>query len=209
MKQLQLSTTYIFSFVCTFTTAGNTPVPLRSYTTSDSVDSSAGEECTIWQAARATSAAATFFDPIKIGNQKFVDGGTGYNNPVELVLDEAKSIWPDAIQKGRIQCLVSIGTGVPDMKDFGHNLKEVVDTLKAIATQTEETEKRFFRNHEFLGIGDRYFRFNVDQGLAGVGLEEHKKIDRIEAVTDSYLRGPRVKKAVDEFRSARAPEACT
>jgi patatin-like phospholipase/acyl hydrolase len=38
----------------------------------------------IWEVARATSAAASFFDPIKIGSHgtKFLDGGTGANNPI-------------------------------------------------------------------------------------------------------------------------------
>ena len=38
----------------------------------------------IWEAARATSAAPSFFDSIKIGEygEEFTDGGTGANNPV-------------------------------------------------------------------------------------------------------------------------------
>ncbi|GAB1319353.1 Calcium-independent phospholipase A2-gamma [Madurella fahalii] len=105
-------------FVCAFTKSRNTPLLIRSYTNPDSVDFLSAADCTIWQAARAPSAAATFFDPIKIGRQMFVDGATGMNNPVEPVLKEAKSIWPDAISWGRIQCLISIGTGVPDLKRF-------------------------------------------------------------------------------------------
>ena len=142
------------------------------------MDSLAGSECTIWQAARATSAAATFFDPIQIGRQTFVDGATGLNNPVEQVLEEAKSIWPDAIQKGRIQCLISVGTGVPDLKDFGDNLKEVVETLKEIATETENTERRFYGTHELLGIGDRYFRFNVHKGWSALVWTSIRKLIR-------------------------------
>lgn len=193
--------------MCAFTKALNTPVRLRSYVTEDSVDTLSGSDCTIWEAARATSAAATFFDPIQIGRQKFVDGATGFNNPVEVVLEEAVSIWPDAIS--RIQCLVSIGTGVQEIKDFGDNLKEVIETLEAIATETEETERRFFKIHKTLGIGDRYFRFNVDRGLGGIGLDEHQKIDKIEAGTESYLRNPRVKEAVEAFVTAYAPVNCT
>ena len=181
----------------------NTPVRLRSYVTDDSIDSLAGSGCTVWEAARATSAAATFFDPIQIGRQKFVDGATGFNNPVEVVLEETLSVWPDAVS--RIQCLVSIGTGIGDMKDFGDNMKEVIETLKAIATETETTEKRFFNNHAALGIGDRYFRFNVDRGMSGIGLDEHKKMDKIEAGAELYLADPRVKGIVEKFVKAHAP----
>ncbi|KAI9775931.1 MAG: hypothetical protein M1839_000720 [Geoglossum umbratile] len=191
------------TFVCAFTKALNTPVLFRTYTTDEAVDTLASSECTIWQAARATSAAATFFDPVEIGRQRFIDGATGFNNPVEVVLDEAISIWPDATL--RIHCVVSIGTGVPDLKDFGDNLKEVVDTLKAISTETEETEKRFLKHHRNIGIGGRYFRYNVQHGLGDVGLDEHRKVAQIEAATERYLQIPQIKGTIDTFTALRAP----
>ncbi|KAH0557143.1 hypothetical protein GP486_005066 [Trichoglossum hirsutum] len=195
------------TFVCAFTKALNTPVLFRTYTTDEAVDTLASSECTIWQAACATSAAATFFDPVEIGRQQFVDGATGFNNPVNAVFDEAISIWPDATL--RIHCIVSIGTGVPDLKNFGDNLKGVVNTLKAISTETEETEKRFFKYHERLGIGGRYFRYNVQHGLGDVGLDEHKKVAQIEAATERYLQIPQTKGAIDAFAAVRAPNALT
>lgn len=130
----------------------------------------------------------------------------GFNNPIEAVFDEAKSIWPDVVQ--RIHCIVSIGTGLLELKDFGDNLKEVVDTLKAISTETEETEKRFFKHHSSLGVGNRYFRYNVQQGLESVGLDEHKKLSQIEAATEYYLGLPQVKGTIDAFVVARAPNIC-
>lgn len=70
-------------------------------------------ECTIWQAARATSAAPTFFKPMEINRPRpaitYIDGGMGHNNPAEVALEEAQRIWPDCSQFG----LVSIGTGRP------------------------------------------------------------------------------------------------
>jgi len=68
-------------------------------------------QCYIWQAARATSAAPTFFKPISIDRPRpaitYVDGGMGYNNPSELALNEAKRLWPGCTDIG----LVSLGTG--------------------------------------------------------------------------------------------------
>jgi len=70
-------------------------------------------QCAIWEAGRATSAAPTFFAPIEIAIPKpgctFVDGGLGHNNPAELALSEAEKIWPKASRF----CLVSVGTGRP------------------------------------------------------------------------------------------------
>ena len=49
----------------------------------------------IWEAARATSAAFGFFDPISTGKygQEYVDAGLGCNNPVQEVWMEAQDIW--------------------------------------------------------------------------------------------------------------------
>lgn len=172
------------------------------------MDSLSGSDCTIWQAARATSAAATFFDPIQIGRQIFVDGATGMNNPVEQVFEEALSIWPDAIQNSRIQCLVSIGTGIPDLKKFGDNLKQVAETLKKISTETEKTEERFYKTHEFLGLKNKYFRFNVDKGLTDVGIDDDDKIAEIECSAEEYLRNPRVTGLVGIFLAAVQRPVC-
>ncbi|KAI0544256.1 ankyrin repeat-containing domain protein [Xylaria curta] len=181
------------------------PVRIRSYRTRNSVDAQSLTKCTIWQAARATSAAATFFDPIRIGNQKFVDGAFGRNNPVNDVLDEAKSIWPDAVQNARIECLVSVGTGLLDLRNLGNNVAQLVITLKDIVTETENTHERFFRNHEDLGVGNRYFRFNVIQGLSNVRLDESERLDTIEAAAERYLDTHAVEELVEKLRSSRAP----
>jgi hypothetical protein len=192
------------SFVCTQSKTLNTPLLLRSYTTADSVDSLSTGEVKIWEAARATSAASTFFDPIRIGAQEFVDGATGRNNPVESVLTEARSLWRNATS--RIQCLVSIGTGKSQLRDFGNNLVEVKRTLVALATETEDTERRVYQNQENLGVGGRYFRFNVDRGMEGVVLDEYEKQGTIVAATEAYLEDPRVKAVVARFVQAKAPQ---
>jgi predicted acylesterase/phospholipase RssA len=51
-----------------------------------------GIPATICQAARATSAATTFFEPASIGARRFADGALGANNPVDEVEDEASDI---------------------------------------------------------------------------------------------------------------------
>ncbi|KAM5354667.1 hypothetical protein ACJ41O_001314 [Fusarium nematophilum] len=184
-------------FVCAHSKAQNTPVRIRSYTTDASVDSLSTSQCKIWEAARATSAAPKFFDPIQIGWQHYVDGATGQNNPVEEVFKEANAIWPGA--SSRIQCLVSIGTGVPEPKEFGDNLWKIKSALIALATATEDAERRFCENHEALGLRGRYFRFNVDKGLRDVSLDGVDKLDKIIAATESYLDGPRVKESIRDF----------
>ena len=60
------------------------------------------EDCTIWQAARATTAAPTFFKPVTIGNQTFIDGGMAHNNPTSLALREVARVFPNR----RLACVL-------------------------------------------------------------------------------------------------------
>lgn len=87
--------------------AGALPTVFRSYAGEDVGPS----KCAIWQAARATSAAPSFFKEMYIDNPppgiSYIDGGLGYNNPSEIALREAAGLWPATNHF----CLVSIGTG--------------------------------------------------------------------------------------------------
>lgn len=58
----------------------------------------------------------------------------------------------------------------------------------SIATQTERTAEAFQKAHGEMSNENRCFRFNVDQGLEQVGLEEWKKMNDIRNATDKYLR---------------------
>lgn len=56
------------------------PVFLRSY--KHPHDSRGLSNVKIWQAARATSAAPTYFSSMKVGDYELVDGGLSANNPL-------------------------------------------------------------------------------------------------------------------------------
>jgi len=56
------------------------PVFLRSY--KNPLEMSELPNIKIWEAARATSAAPTYFTPMTVGNTTFVDGGLQANNPL-------------------------------------------------------------------------------------------------------------------------------
>jgi Patatin-like phospholipase len=150
----------------------------------------------IWEAARATSAASSFFDPIKIGEfgEEFVDGGTGANNPIHELWNEAKYVWPDEPFEKNINRIVSIGMGVPSLQPFGSGLIEIGKTLLRIATETERTAESFHREHSKLDDGNRYFRFNVFQGLEHIGLEDASQKNAIMAATRRYVESQAVMK---------------
>jgi len=178
------------SFVCA--TSGNTATPIlfRSYP-SKRDSSSLYRETKIWEAARATSAAPTFFDPIRIGStgRIFGDGGTGANNPIDEMWKEFIDICEGESLTESLACIVSIGTGVPNFKKFGSSVKEVVESVTRIATQTEETANNFHHAHPELNVEkQRYFRFNTPRGLGEIDLDEASEVGTIEEITAHYLR---------------------
>jgi predicted acylesterase/phospholipase RssA len=174
------------SFVCTIDQHTKSIVRLRGYALLEESDIPA----TICQAALATSAATTFFEPVRIGNRMFADGGLGANNPADEVEGEAANIWcsEDGDLKPLVKCFISIGTGNPGIKAFETSIfKFLGQTVVDIATETEKTEARFIAKWRKHFDDKRYFRFNVDQGLQEIGLEEYTKLGPMEAATDRYL----------------------
>jgi len=153
-------------------------------------------ECKIWEAARATSAAPTFFKRIEIGRaQPFIDGGVGRNNPSWVVLDEASSLFGAR----PIGCLVSIGTGQVEAvairrPGFFQQIipTDVVDALREIAIDCDDTHEHMLRL--FAQLPTTYFRLNVEQGMQGIKLSEWERLSKVEAHTAQYLR----RKEVDE-----------
>ncbi|KIV90286.1 hypothetical protein PV10_07605 [Exophiala mesophila] len=169
------------------------------------------EKATILEAALATSAAPTFFDAVKIGQRMYVDGAMGANNPVFEVEKEAANIWCERTGhiEPLIKCFISVGTGVPRINPLSDRAwKFMTENIVKVVNETTETEQSFasrWRGH----LDKRYFRFNVQQGLQGLGLAEYKEQGRIDAVTDEYLQHqntiPLVYKCVMNLRSKKYP----
>lgn len=125
-------------FVCVTSEKLGKPFRFRSYNSPwDVLD-----DCPIWQACRATSAAPTFVPPMAIGNPPvtYVDGGMGYNNPIRALVEESSHMWPS---NRKIGCIVSIGTGVLISRDVGTTIKSLFDKLTEMATDTEKLAKEF------------------------------------------------------------------
>lgn len=75
------------------------PKLFRSY--DNRAQDKSADRCQIWEAARATSCAPSFFPEICVDKVYYSDGGLGYNNPAQLVLDEARSLWGSQHPIGR------------------------------------------------------------------------------------------------------------
>lgn len=119
----------------------------------------------------------------------FVDGALEANNPIEEVENEATNIWTSKSGELRsvVKCMVSIGTGNPGNQPVASRIDQVVRQLAKMATETEKTAIRFKQRWRNLYDTKAYFRFNVEQGLQGVGLEKHEEQGRIHAATLHYM----------------------
>ena len=168
--------------------------------------------CTVWQAARATSAAPTFFERVYIGSasrrQPYIDGGVGRNNPTAQVLEEAEAEFPGR----RIACVISIGTGklaiinLPKPHFFQNVVAtHVIKAMVAIATDCEKTAEEMEK--KFKDKPKTYFRFNVEQGLQDVKLGDWNRMDEVFAHTAQYMKisevDQRLATAVQVIREAK------
>lgn len=182
-------------FVCAMNTDVSNTVLLRSYKAPYG-DSDRLNNVQIWQAAGATSAAFSFFEEIQIPIAGYVetyrDGATGANNPVQFLWNEASEVFMRSEQRleDNLDCLLSIGTGVPAITAFGQSLTSLGDSLVRLSTETEKTAQSFQRTHAPLSMSGHYCRLNVENGLQDVGLENAEKKNKIMAVTKEYLNAP-------------------
>ncbi|KAF4964394.1 hypothetical protein FSARC_7659 [Fusarium sarcochroum] len=170
------------------------PVRLRNYETPLTVQE---VDCTIVEAVRATSAASSFFSPVTIEGQTFIDAAVGYNNPVDEVLEEVYQVW--AGPNSSIERFVSVGTGIPRLNAFGKNFLALGKSLVKIATDTQKAADKFERDAvRANGLSGIYFRFNA-RGMEGVGLEDTESKGTISAATNNYLNEFETLKKINEF----------
>src|ERR1700722_4489868 len=158
------------------------PAVFRTY----SVSKHQTFNCNIWEAARATSAAPLYFKSIKIGPEgakaEYIDGGVGYNNPVDQVVEEAEL----AFGKDRkVAALISIGTGLgkaivyksPGMLESKFR-KHLAQRLGDLATNADTIAERASKRYR--DAAPLYWRLNVDRGLDGISLEEWTELGEVE-----------------------------
>ncbi|RYN17623.1 hypothetical protein AA0112_g11960 [Alternaria arborescens] len=149
------------------------------------------QDCKIWEVARATSAATTFFKSVSIGRQgiEFIDAGFGHNNPSEVLWGEATKLSPND-ERG---CIISIGTGLGSVVTIKDTRRSILYALKAMATNSQAVHERLLRSRP---LAD-YFRFNVTKGLEDITLSDWKQSSIISAHTSNYLAELEVERQIE------------
>lgn len=161
--------------------ARDVPRLFRTYI--DGTGANESYDCTIWQAARATSAFPAIFKPIKIGPpglmEPHIDGGLGCNNPLDILFEEAYRNWPER----HVSCIVSLGAGQSHpisflSADLKNALLEITLDCEGIANEAEL---------RFREVPDLYFRFSVSQGMQAIERFDWDQAETIHASTVRYL----------------------
>ena len=130
----------------------------------------------IWQVARATSAAPTYFKEIKIDGRSYLDGGFGgVNNPCEEMYNEVLRMNNGNAQS--VRAIVSIGTGKSNSARMLHTgplskFWGYINFAKKWATDSENVHERMENRQAEAEDPFYYERFNVEGGLDGMKLDE-------------------------------------
>ena len=173
---------------------------LRNYVTHTA--SEENYDCQIWEAASATAAAPMYFESVKFekGGEGWCDGGLQQNNPINVALREASR--HDEFMERKLGCVLSIGTGVSAVSAVSTNLAVFLKQSIEMMTDSETIANNFAMSSDGQELSEskRYFRFNVPQGLQDLEMDEWREIEKMKAMTTSYLG----KAATDEAVTACA-----
>lgn len=137
----------------------------------------------------ATSAAPLIFAPLSKDRdgmvELFVDGGLGYNNPVNLLLLDACNNFPNR----KIKALVSLGTGVKQASQVENTLLSLARKVAEMATDaTQEAEHfRSFLRSTDIDLYRAYFRFDPSGEISHIPLQEWRMLAAISQRTRAWL----------------------
>ncbi|KAH8813776.1 hypothetical protein DL96DRAFT_504106 [Flagelloscypha sp. PMI_526] len=176
------------TFVCA-APAHNTSHPrlFRNYRSR----TNASPDCTLLEAARATTAMPGLFSPISIGpeyiGEVFVSGELGWNNPTDELTEEATLMFT-----GRsLACIINIGSGHSGHLSLSNGLSDLFTRIALDCERTvEKMERRFGKVH---GV---YRRLNVEQGMQNLDVDL-TNLHEVVSHANSYLQGYRVTRNVD------------
>ena len=153
----------------------------------------------IWQVARATSAAPSYFKPVRLNNDQYYDAAVDLNNPSWEVVKEVSLLTGGSFDA--IDVLLSVGGGNASVnksksKFGGGSLeKDLADISDVVHKRVRSESKSLFR----------YYRLDVDEGLGDIRLNEWKPkssgkttLQRIREATARYLQKQEVRSQCQE-----------
>jgi hypothetical protein len=208
-------------FVVTKRSTDTQPYLLRNYNVTPTDENSFHPGCSGWlccDAARATTAAPTYFKPFVKDGTEYSDGGVGFNNPIQLVFEEALSLSTPHIRPlERTQTLyhfpiayiVSIGTGM--MPFLSHaplsrtpvfsGLTRVKNATELLVEQATECENaHLIMKNACQRYNIPYFRFNTPlPERIRMDLGDENNINRMIDLTNEYMNTASVQADIEKL----------
>lgn len=156
-------------------------------------------DCPLWEAARATSAAPTFFSPVAIEQSIFLDAALGFNNPSWEAYMEVKAIRDQSSRPRAKMCLVSIGSGAlhpgpgsglagglrPLKRRSTRGLLGLLESAVSSMTETDRASQKM-RRLEDAEKEVAFFRF--DPPGEDVPIDDWRKHHKIGSKTREWLQ---------------------
>lgn len=107
------------------------------------------------------------------------------NNPTECAVFEAHHFYPHR----DIECILSIGTGVPRIETGSENVYRLVREFVSIATNSRITDERVRAWIELTARPPAYFRFSPGNGVGSVSLDctDAQILEEGERTTRQYM----------------------
>lgn len=165
------------------------------FSRSDAV-ASAAADLSMADAARATSAAPTFFPPLEIvwngASRSFVDGGVWANNPAMVAISESLRMTAQRSLTATSVILVSLGTGQPPPKpqfDPHRPWLATLTDLVALGTGTDDAHRVMERALGPSG-GGRYWRFQAISPDVGGAMDDPTptRVAVLKATAEALIR---------------------
>ncbi|KAJ3563826.1 hypothetical protein NPX13_g8067 [Xylaria arbuscula] len=160
----------------------------------------------IWQAARATSAAQTFFKPYlhQPSQMMYEDGAVVRNNPVRLAYEEARRIWSAGAPPDMV---LSLGTGIqigddgkiaetkdPKYESFKkvlpQGVKRMVETGLDMVQATMNCQREWvdFKSAFRGQLGRNCHRFNIGLQNKPPSIDQVDQVDGLATDSQKYIR---------------------
>lgn len=162
-------------------------------------------------ASRATSAAPTYFDPVRIMRKILVDGGYGEtNNPSQDAWQHYTEL-KEILRTDRVRW-VNIGTGTSKdqslppkrawkdllLPNYFQNIMHTLRDLEKIATDSENTgvSMRLISDMDRSQLD--FYRFSATNGVHKISLDDYLAIDNkeLERLTLEYVKEPKVEEGL-------------
>jgi patatin-like phospholipase/acyl hydrolase len=179
--------------VTSYDTAEANPYFFKSYRASTSASGSLRDgDYLMWQAARATSAAPTYFPPFRLkpldpsaADKSLLDGGVFANNPAMCAMADAYKLFRDFDMPVLV---VSVGTGNDDLRLVYNDVKGrgllrwAVPILKVVFDGVSDSV-----DYEAQEMADEYYRFQEDSVAEPLDGASPEAIQRLLAAADDLI----------------------